>query len=119
MEDSNYFKLFYYVITCYGRWGRSIDLDEARKNACVKLGQTEHSIYTLILKGDCSDADVKRLGYMFGVNSWGQVVECIDLNAEDKAFLNEKFVGWSTCECLTNKQKKEQEKKAKKQLATA
>lgn len=120
MEDFNFCNLFYYVLTEYGRWGRSIDLDEARKNAGItKLGHTYHFIHTLIVKGDCTDDEVMKLGYCFGVNSWGQVVECKDLPDADKALLDAKFVGWSSKEVCTNKQLKERAKEKKKQEVPA
>lgn len=89
------YKQFYYCITATQRWGRGTDRETAMKAAqLTKTSKTEHLIFIGIVKDEATEEELKKVCYCFGVNGWGSIVVCEDLEPEKKKLVKRLFVGW-------------------------
>lgn len=94
------FKVFHWVVTSTNRWGKGATQEIALTNANLVTKalrkSTEYFINTLILKASISEADFNKLTACWGVNDFGNVVKCSDIDEHDQKLIDAHFVGWAS-----------------------
>jgi hypothetical protein len=94
---SSQLKTFHYLVTGIQTWGRGHTVQEAFKNASIKIAEKKiHCIlHTLILKEETTDEQLDAIVPCFVVNDFGGLQRAYDCTEDDNKLIDECVVGWS------------------------
>ena len=98
-------KVFYYVLTNSGIWGRGTTLDSAIHAARIskKTKGLKYVVCTGTVKEEATEDELKNIMNCFVVCDDGSITTYDKPSSEDSKMLDDLFIGWLPRQMVTNK----------------